>query len=79
MPDVDTSVLVILDEEIQPYLEGQKSLDEVIDVAENRINLMIDERGELFKGKVMASLTLSQDILSTHLFDTIGLSGKWRD
>ena len=45
MPDVDTSVLVILDEEIQPYLEGQKSLDEVIDVAENRIILMIDERG----------------------------------
>ena len=45
MPDVDTSVLVILDEEIQPYLEGQKSIDEVIDIAENRINLMIDERG----------------------------------
>ena len=45
VPDVDTSVLVILDEEIQPYLEGQKSLDEVIDIAENRINLMIDERG----------------------------------
>ena len=45
VPDVDTSVLVILDEEIQPYLEGQKSIDEVIDIAENRINLMIDERG----------------------------------
>ena len=45
VPDVDTSVLVILDEEIQPYLEGQKSLDDVIVTAENRINLMIDERG----------------------------------
>ena len=45
VPDVDSTVLVILDEEIQPYLEGQKSLDEVIRAAESRINLMIDERG----------------------------------
>ena len=44
VPDVDSSVLIILDEEIQPYLDGQKSLDDVILIAENRINLMLDER-----------------------------------
>ncbi|SCW49021.1 ABC-type glycerol-3-phosphate transport system, substrate-binding protein [Ruminococcaceae bacterium YRB3002] len=42
--DVDSTVLEILDEEIQPYLEGQKSIDEVIDLAGNRINIMMNER-----------------------------------
>ncbi len=42
--DVDTSVIRILDEEIQPYLEGQKGIDEVIRVATNRIDNMMDER-----------------------------------
>ena len=44
VPDVDTSVIRILDEEIQPYLEGQKSIDEVIRIATNRIDNMMDER-----------------------------------
>ncbi|SCW31904.1 hypothetical protein SAMN02910456_00519 [Ruminococcaceae bacterium YRB3002] len=44
VPDVDTTVLKILDEELQPYLEGQKSFEEFADIAENRINLMVDER-----------------------------------
>ncbi|MBR2524627.1 MAG: extracellular solute-binding protein [Clostridiales bacterium] len=43
--DVDSSVLTILDEEIQPYLAGQCDIDEVIRVSENRINLMLAERG----------------------------------
>ena len=42
--DVDTTVMKILEEEMEPYLAGQKEIDEVISVAENRIGLMIKER-----------------------------------
>jgi len=42
--DVDTTVMKILDEEMEPYLAGQKEVDEVISVAENRIGLMCKER-----------------------------------
>ncbi len=40
---VDDNSLIILNEELQPYYEGQKSIDEVIAVSEDRINTMIDE------------------------------------
>lgn len=39
----DDNSLIILNEELQPYYEGQKSIDEVIAVSEDRINTMMDE------------------------------------
>ena len=39
----DDNSLMVLNEELQPYYEGQKSIDEVIQIAEDRINNMIDE------------------------------------
>ncbi len=39
----DDNSLIVLNEELQPYYEGQKSIDEVIAVSEDRINTMIDE------------------------------------
>jgi len=39
----DDNSLIILNEELQPYYEGQKSIDEVIAVSEDRINTMIEE------------------------------------
>ena len=40
----DASIIVIATEEIQPYLEGQKSLSEVIDIMTNRVELLLEER-----------------------------------
>ena len=45
VPDVDSSILVIMNEEMPAYFEGQKSFDEVCRVIENRVNLMLSERG----------------------------------
>lgn len=45
VPDIDSAVLVIMNEEMPAYFEGQKSLDEVCAVIENRVNLMLAERG----------------------------------
>ena len=45
VPDIDSEVLVIMNEEMPAYVEGQKSLDEVCAIIENRVNLMLSERG----------------------------------
>ena len=45
VPDIDSEVMVIMNEEMPAYFEGQKSLDEVRAIIENRVNLMLAERG----------------------------------
>lgn len=45
VPDIDSSILIVFNEEMPAYFEGQKSLDEVIKIIESRVNLMISERG----------------------------------
>ena len=45
VPDTDSAVIVIMNEEMPAYFEGQKSLDDVIGIIENRVNLMLKERG----------------------------------
>lgn len=45
VPDIDSEVLVIMNEEMPAYFEGQKSFDEVRAIIENRVNLMLAERG----------------------------------
>ena len=44
VPDLDSSVIVIVNEELPAFFEGQKTLDEVISVIENRLNLMLKEK-----------------------------------
>ncbi len=44
VPDTDSTVIVIMNEEMPAYFEGQKSLDDVIGIIENRVNLMLKER-----------------------------------
>jgi len=44
VPDTDSSIMVIMNEEMPAYFEGQKSLDDVIKIIENRVNLMLSER-----------------------------------
>ena len=41
----DASINLILVEEMQPYFIGQKSLDDVIRIAQDRVQKVIDERG----------------------------------
>lgn len=41
----DAAINLILAEEMQPYFLGQKSLDEVIKIAQDRVQKVIDERG----------------------------------
>ena len=45
VPDIDSSILIVFNEEMPAYFEGQKSLDEVIKIIESRVNLMLSERG----------------------------------
>ena len=45
VPDTDSGLIVIMNEEMPAYYSGQKSLDEVIKVIENRVNLMLSEQG----------------------------------
>ena len=45
LPYSDSSVMLIVREEIQPYLAGQKSIDEVIGIIENRVATVMSERG----------------------------------
>ena len=45
IPSTDTAVMLIVREEIQAYLAGQKSLDEVMDLITNRVDLFVSERG----------------------------------
>lgn len=40
----DAEILIIIDEEIAPYFAGQKSLDEVIPLINNRVSTLINER-----------------------------------
>lgn len=42
---LDPSVAIILSEEIQPYYEEQKEIDEVIDILQDRVDTVFDERG----------------------------------
>ena len=44
VPDTDSAAIVIMNEEMPAYFEGQKSLDDVIKITENRVNLMLKER-----------------------------------
>ena len=38
-------IIVIMNEEMPAYYEGQKSFDEVCFIIGNRVNLMLSERG----------------------------------
>lgn len=44
MNSADTTILIIMREEIQSYFAGDKTLDEVIDTINNRAQLYLDER-----------------------------------
>ena len=41
----EPGIALIIDEEMPAYFTGQKSLDEVIKIIENRAQTMLDERG----------------------------------
>ena len=45
MKSEDSDISIILIEEMPPYFLGQKNLDEVIEIAEDRIQKVLDERG----------------------------------
>lgn len=45
MTTSDASINLILAEEMQPYFIGQKSLDEVITIAQDRVQKVLNERG----------------------------------
>ena len=45
MPDIDSGIIVIMNEEMPAYYSGQKTLDEVSIIIENRVNLMLSEQG----------------------------------
>lgn len=40
---VDMNIMVIINEEIQAYFAGQKSIDDVIDIIQNRAQTVVDE------------------------------------
>ena len=40
----DSQILQIVDEEIEPYFEGNKSLDDCIQVINSRVQIVLDER-----------------------------------
>ena len=44
VPDIDSGIIVIMNEEMPAYYSGQKSLDDVIAIIENRVNLMLSEQ-----------------------------------
>lgn len=41
----DPSITVIITEEIPAYFSGQKNIDQVVDILENRVNTVLSERG----------------------------------
>lgn len=45
VPDTDSSIIIVFNEEMPAYFEGQKSLNEVTEIIENRVNLVLSERG----------------------------------
>ncbi len=45
-PKIDPQALVIVYEELQAFYNGDKSIDEVIGIIENRINNMVDEKSD---------------------------------
>ena len=45
MGSEDAAINLILVEEMQPYFAGQKSLDDVLKIAQDRVQKVLDERG----------------------------------
>ncbi len=45
MDSEDAAINLILVEEMQPYFAGQKSLDDVLKIAQDRVQKVLDERG----------------------------------
>ncbi len=45
MDSEDAAVNLILIEEMQPYFAGQKDLDQVLKIAQDRVQIVLDERG----------------------------------
>ena len=45
LPLTDSAVLIIVREEIQAYFAGQKTLDEVLEIINNRVATFVNERG----------------------------------
>ena len=41
----DDYALLIMNEELQPYYQHQKELDDVTPIIESRVNNMVNERG----------------------------------
>ena len=41
---IDPAIITIVDEEIQAYFAGQKSIEEVTDTIQNRAQTLINER-----------------------------------
>ncbi|MBQ3517447.1 MAG: hypothetical protein IJA29_09515, partial [Lachnospiraceae bacterium] len=39
----DTAIMAIIEEEVKPYFEGQKSVDEVADIIQSRIDIYLKE------------------------------------
>ena len=45
MPHTDSAVMLIVREEIQAYFAGQKTLEEVLEIINNRVATFVNERG----------------------------------
>ena len=45
MPHTDSAIMLIVREEIQAYFAGQKTLDEVLEIINNRVATFVNERG----------------------------------
>ena len=41
---VDTQIFTIIDEEIQPYYQGSKTIDDIIQTISDRCKTVLDER-----------------------------------
>ena len=39
----DTAIMAIIEEEVKPYFEGQKSVDEVADIIQSRVDIYLKE------------------------------------
>lgn len=47
--EYDVSIMTIISEEAEGYLAGQRSLDEVTEVIQNRVSLYLEEQKESVK------------------------------
>ena len=43
VPDQDNQILSMIMEDVAPYFEGQKSLDEVVNIIQSRVQLYLSE------------------------------------